>query len=357
MPNRPPSNHEPGDVVGDPSRMQALADCQILDTEPEAAFDGIVKLAAAVCAAPVALLVFVDHERQWFKAETGLGVREAPLDASAHRHALLEADLLMIDDTRNDPRISANPLLRLAGRSLRSYAGALLKSGPYPLGMLCVLDKRPRAFGSGPLEALALMRDQVAHLLELRRSHLAQHRIVRALDEARNELQRQVHRDPLTGLLNRRALESRLQLALESMPAEAPCGAVLMLDLNEFKQINDTYGHLCGDRVLKRVAELLREATRARDVIGRWGGDEFLLLLPSTDLQQALDVAERISYALARDFSVGHAGGRISASIGIVPMTGFQSVAGLVHTVDTAMYEAKRSGGGGPRIKLTVRPA
>ncbi len=355
--NRSSPVREPAGVVSDPRRLRALADYQILDTEREPAFDGIVELARGVCGVPVALVGFIDSARQWFKAEAGLGVREAPLDDSPRQDALLEADVLVIGDTREDARISSNPLLRAAGRSLRFYAGALLKSGPYPLGMLCVLDEFPRALGPGQLEALALMRDQVAHLLDFRRHHLVQHRIVRELDEARNELQRQVHLDPLTGLLNRRALESRLRFELESLSDDEPPGAVLMLDLNGFKRVNDTYGHLRGDRVLKQVAGLLRKATRARDVLGRWGGDEFLLLLPATDLGQARDVAERISQGLDREFAAGRTGGVISASIGITALAGFRSISDVIHTVDTAMYQAKRSEGEGPRIRVAVQPS
>jgi diguanylate cyclase (GGDEF)-like protein len=339
-------------IVDDHARLQALASYHILDTDYEAAFNGIVKLAATVCQTPIAVINFIDQDRQWFKAEIGLGVRETPLDTSICRHAILEHDLMVINDTLTDPRTQTNPLACAPENALRFYAGALLKSGGHALGTLCVLDHTPRNLSQQQLNALCLMRDQVMHLLELRRHHVAQRRIVQELDESRNELQRQAHIDPLTGLLNRRAFESRLQFELQSPPTGLPPGAVLMIDLDDFKAVNDTFGHLHGDQTLKHIAQLLRKATRASDVLARWGGDEFLVLLPATDGQQALEIAQRISRALLDGFDDTTGGLRISASIGITPTFGYESVSDVIHAVDTAMYQAKRNGVPGCRITL-----
>src|SRR5690606_38178046 len=132
--------------IDDSARLEALARYQILDTEFETAFDGVVKLAARVFNAPIAVINFVDANRQWFKAETGLGVRETPLDLSFCRHAILEHDTLVINDALADPRTAGNPLAVANQNGLRFYAGALLKSGPHALGTLCVLDYAPREF-------------------------------------------------------------------------------------------------------------------------------------------------------------------------------------------------------------------
>lgn len=350
MPSLPA--HETGCAINDPERLQTLADYQILDTGYETAFDNIVKLAALVCNAPIAVINFVEESRQWFKAEQGLGVRETPLDISICRHAIFEQDLMVINDTLEDPRTASNPLANAADKSLRFYAGALLKAGPHALGTLCVLDYQPRTLNEQQLQALKLLREQVMHLLELRRYHMNQRRLVKELDESRNELQRQAHIDPLTGLLNRRAIENRLTFELEApLDPQAP-GAVLMLDLNDFKGINDQHGHLCGDQVLKKTATLMRNTLRVDDIIGRWGGDEFLVVLPSTTLEQAQEISLRIAQTLHEDYPPDTACTRVGVSIGVVGMDRFRTLKGLVHAADTAMYQAKRTTGSPWKIAL-----
>lgn len=342
---------EPTCAIDDPARLEALARYQVLDTEFEAAFDGIVKLAAKVFNAPIAVINFVDANRQWFKAETGLGIRETPLDISICRHAILEHDTLVITDTLADPRTSDNPLTTANKNGLRFYAGALLKSGPHPLGTLCVLDYTPREFTPEQLEALTLIRDQVMHLLEFRRHHMANRQLVSELDASRHELQRQAHVDPLTGLLNRRAFEQRLQFELDARLHGDTGGTLLMIDLDDFKKVNDREGHLFGDRVLHHVGQSLHQATRGSDVLGRWGGDEFLVLLPGTDIHQAREVARRVLDALARTPEEG-AIPPLGASIGLSTLDGHRSVAHLLQTVDTAMYQAKHTAA--PSEKLRV---
>ena len=150
-------------------RLRALRDYAILDTPQEAVFDDVVQLASLFCDTPIALVSLVDAERQWFKAEVGLGLRETPLEASICAHAILEQDLLMVPDTLGDPRFRENPLV--AGEpGLRFYAGALLKSPDgMPVGTVCVLDTRPRELTPGQLDGLRRLARQVMNQLELRR--------------------------------------------------------------------------------------------------------------------------------------------------------------------------------------------
>ena len=108
-------------------RLAALYRYDILDTEREADFDDIVELAAELCGAKISVINLIDSDRQWFKAETGLGVRETPLETSICSHVILESDFVEIPDTQADTRTSDNPLCR-DEPGLRFYAGALLKS-------------------------------------------------------------------------------------------------------------------------------------------------------------------------------------------------------------------------------------
>lgn len=150
-------------------RLRSLRAYGILDTPREAAFDDIVRLASLICDTPIAVVNFVEDERQWFKAEIGLGVRETPLETSICAHAILEHDILVIPDTRVDDRLRENPLVT-SEPGLRFYAGALLKSPDgIPLGTVCVLDTKPRQLTSSQVDALRRLARQVMGQLELRR--------------------------------------------------------------------------------------------------------------------------------------------------------------------------------------------
>ncbi len=153
-------------------RLNALASYEILDTEPEQAFDDVVQLIARICETPIAVVNLIDADRQWFKAEEGLGVRETPLATSFCAHALLLEDGMQVPDATTDARFSCNPLVT-GEPHLRFYAGQLLKTQEgLPLGTLCVLDTEPRPEGLTEVQAMALktLAGQVMMQLELRRT-------------------------------------------------------------------------------------------------------------------------------------------------------------------------------------------
>lgn len=153
-------------------RVAALDRYDILDTPTEPIFDDIARLASEALGAPIAVVNLIAAARQWFKAEIGIGARELPLEVSICAHALLEEDMMVIPDTRLDPRVDCNPLVA-AEDGLRFYAGALLKTPDgLPIGTLCVLDRQPRPEGITPFQRLTLevLARQVMTQLELRRS-------------------------------------------------------------------------------------------------------------------------------------------------------------------------------------------
>jgi diguanylate cyclase (GGDEF)-like protein/PAS domain S-box-containing protein len=139
-------------------RLAALQGFEILDTEPEAAFDSLTKVAAHVCDAPIALVSLVDERRQWFKCEVGLGgVRETRREFAICAHAILQSGLFVVPDTTKDPRFASNPLVT-GDPHLRFYAGApLITDEGLPLGTLCVLDNEPRPEGLTHAQAEALL--------------------------------------------------------------------------------------------------------------------------------------------------------------------------------------------------------
>jgi diguanylate cyclase (GGDEF)-like protein len=144
--------------------------------------------------------------------------------------------------------------------------------------------------------------------------------------------------DPLTGLANRRAFERELEQRLAANSMEPFC--VIMLDVDELKQVNDAQGHAAGDAVLKRVASVLTANLRSIDIVTRWGGDEFVLLMPATDRVGALSLARRVGGTLRNpDDPVGP----ISVSIGTASFPGDgATAAALLGAADRSMYADKR---------------
>jgi diguanylate cyclase (GGDEF)-like protein len=158
------------------------------------------------------------------------------------------------------------------------------------------------------------------------------------------ELERVTRTDALTGIYNRRHLEERLQGVLSMARRHREPAAVLMIDVDHFKSINDSFGHAGGDAVLREVAERLHARVRLEDVVGRWGGEEFLVLSATTDASAAARLAERIRAAIADEpFAIDGAEGlRVTVSIGCAAGTG--DAEALVREADAALYEAKAQG-------------
>lgn len=150
-------------------RLAALRSYGILDTPLEQDFDDVVRIAAYVCNAPISVINLIDDDRQWFKAEIGLGVRETPLDVSICAHAILQPGLFVVPDTTKDPRFASNPLVT-GEPNLRFYAGALLETPDgLPLGTVCVLDYKARELTEEQAFTLRALARQVMAQLELRR--------------------------------------------------------------------------------------------------------------------------------------------------------------------------------------------
>jgi diguanylate cyclase (GGDEF)-like protein len=153
--------------------------------------------------------------------------------------------------------------------------------------------------------------------------------------------------DGLTHIANHRSLHEQLDRALQNAKAEQTPVSIILIDLDDFKIFNDVYGHPVGDSVLKTVAQCLQNSTRSDDIVGRYGGDEFMLILPRTAASSALDLANRVLNLVSScELVVNDARLPISVSIGVAtfPVDG-RTKDQLIAHVDSALYESKRNGG------------
>lgn len=164
-----------------------------------------------------------------------------------------------------------------------------------------------------------------------------------------DKLVEQAQRDALTGLFNRRALYDHVRREMHRSARNGLSLGLIMADIDHFKNINDTWGHISGDRVLVHLAGIMREATRAYDHIGRWGGEEFLILLPESDYEKTRIVAERIRSSVEVSPAVAINGQEVHLTVSIgfgsfVPGREVQEIEPMISAVDDALYQAKASG-------------
>jgi diguanylate cyclase (GGDEF)-like protein len=179
------------------------------------------------------------------------------------------------------------------------------------------------------------------------------------LDPCEEEFQRQMFertvRDDLTGLFNRAYFLNQVGPLAEQSAVRGLGVAILMLDVDHFKRVNDRFGHDAGDQVLREVASVLREATRSEDLVARYGGEEFVLALPVVAPDQATERAERIREALAeRRIRAGGASLQVTASLGLAfaPADRVCSISALITAADRCLYRAKALG----RDRIVFRP-
>jgi two-component system cell cycle response regulator len=169
---------------------------------------------------------------------------------------------------------------------------------------------------------------------------------MKALQDELRQRNAELHRisrtDPLTGLGNRRHLDDQLRSARTSARRHGTMLSVAIIDVDQFKRINDTYGHASGDDVLCEVARRLGEVARAEDAVGRWGGEEFLVILPYCDVDASFALGERLRQAIGGELVETADGDRIPVTVSVGCATGHD--AHVVERADIALYAAKERG-------------
>ncbi len=305
-------------------RLYALERLAILDTQPEIPFENIVQLVQQILKVPICAVSLVDQDRQWFKAQIGLGVCETTRDVAFCAHAIKLDKPLCVSDTHEDFRFAQNPLVT-GPPFIRSYAGVpLCTPDGYKVGTLCAINTRPHVFTDAEIKLLA----NFARLVE-------------------NELQlRQIaSTDHLTGALSRRAWTERAQAEVARARRYGRPLALAILDIDKFKRINDAYGHPAGDIVIKHIAEICSLALRQSDLFGRFGGEEFVLMMPETGCDEAFAAAERIRNVFANNPADLGTPVYCTVSIGVSQLLPHETgLDPLLDRADKALYQAKEGG-------------
>lgn len=314
----------PGKPANEAVRVQVLHDLKLLDTAPEERFDRLTRLAKRLFNVPIALVTLVDKERQWFKSCVGLDTTETPRSVSFCAHAILRDELMLVPDAREDERFHDNPLVT-GEPHIRFYAGyPLTVPSGNKMGTLCLIDTKPRDLDE---EERALLRDLAG---------MAEQELMAV---------QMASMDELTLLSNRRGFKMLAQHALDACARLEKPATLLFFDLNDFKQINDLYGHAEGDSALKTFADVLRIAFRESDVVGRLGGDEFVALLTGSSHVETTAIMARLKDILEERNATLHRGYAIRFSVGQIEYNPqrHDSVDKLLADADAAMYEHKQA--------------
>jgi diguanylate cyclase (GGDEF)-like protein len=281
----------------------------------------------------------------WLLAEQGFEATVAhPPGAVDQTLRWMTPDLLMVDG--DDPELAA--VVRRVRRDDRFAGMRIIASTRADASALQVPEGADDCVGKPyrAVEVLIRVRAQLRAAEELARARSAFETLETTIADNRR-LMALATTDPLTRVLNRRALSDRLGIEMDRARRYASELAVLLIDLDFFKRINDTDGHLAGDEVLRQLASRIQSAVRTVDIVARYGGEEFVVILPETSPTGAMTFADRLRLGIeTQEFPVGEGIIRLTVSIGVstFPAANIASADDLFARADAAMYRAKQDG-------------
>lgn len=305
-------------------RLTALKRYNILDTAPETEFENIISLVQTTFDVPIAAISFIDSDRQWFKASRGLDVAETPRDVAFCDYTIRSDNPFRVEDATLDNRFSSNPFVT-SEEGIRCYMGVPLKSTDgQNIGSLCVLGTKPRKFSNDEALILERFAALIMSQLELRLTLLV---------------------DEMTNALTRSAFFEQAEAALTSFTNDATPCVLAIIDVDMFKEINDTFGHAIGDKILAAFAHTCMDNIRRNDLLGRIGGDEFAVLLHAASDDIAMKILPRLKHSIF-DIKLPQAPEiSVTSSIGWAALNdSISSTEEWFEQADLALYQAKTRG-------------
>lgn len=330
----------------DDARVASLHRMNVLSTPRDPDLDRITRTAQRMFGTEIALVSLLDRNRQWFKARSGLDATETSRDISFCGHAIMGEDTFVVPDALTDERFFDNPLVTGAPE-VRFYAGQpLTNADGYRIGTLCVVSTQPRQFSEDEQRSLEDLGRMVEIVLENHRLSESESALLASLAAAdRDKLI-----DPLTGIWNRRGFDEMFERELARvLRADMPLSTAIV-DIDHFKNINDSFGHMVGDKAIQLTASLLAEHSRATDVVARFGGEEFVIVAPGVEASALPVVGEKLLKVFRSRASIKTPDGSFPFTVSI----GFSSTepraatgdvkTRLITAADTALYAAKAAG-------------
>ena len=344
----PPSDRDPP-LDDELASAETLTLAQLHTHDPffytplEERFERITRLACRALDVPVAAITVVHDDRQWFKSVTNWEVNELPLEKSLCAEVVKTGRQIIAQDTHDDLYLMSNPFV-CNGPKFRFYAGFPLKDADgNTMGTFCVMDTKPSQTDEQFVAAFADLGDMAHHEIVSTDMHSAHVELVAKLGDSR----RAAMFDVLTRLWNRRGGMHLLNKAVgEALKHDQTLG-VCLADIDDFKSVNDQYGHPVGDEVLRKVSNRIVSAVRPEDVVCRFGGEEFMVLVRDVDDRACFTIANRICETVREEpIRTRKAVLPITLSVGIAMRDFGDDVTAeqLLRRADDGLYKSKHQG-------------
>ncbi len=324
-------------------RIEALRNTRILDTPIQESFERITRLAQVLFQVPIVAFSLVDKDRQWFKSIQGLNVCETSRAVSFCGHTINQDDIFMVSDALQDARFADNPLVTQEP-NIRFYAGCPVRTvDNYKIGTLCIIDVKSRSFTPEQLLQLRDLAGLIENELEVNKVYLEKQQLLEEL----SHLKKAAMTDGLTRLYNRAGIENLLASKINHAINRQTSFGVALIDVDNFKKVNDKHGHGVGDEVLRQVARRLLRGYRCSDTIGRWGGEEFLVIIDFAKPKDILAAAERARNLISAEpieFDNKQLSITVTTGISIFDPKQPVDIKELVSQADKALYKGKHRG-------------
>jgi diguanylate cyclase (GGDEF)-like protein len=335
---------EPNLSPDEPFRLDALRKLNQLDTPLEERFERLTRMAQRLLGVPVAAISLVDGDRQWYKSVQGSNITQTSRSISFCGHTILQDEPLHVPDAREDPRFHDNPLVTGDSKVVFYLGCPVHAQDGSKIGAFCAVDHQPHPISQEDMQTLLDLAAMVENELGRPCQAAADKEMIKeAIIRRRSEV------DPLTRVWNRDAVFELLDIRIQHATASGTGVAVIMADVDGLQAINAHLGSAMGDDVLRQVAKRALGAARGVDSVGRYGGDEFAIVLSEcAGLVEARSIAETVRERIGQSpISSDRGQADVSVSVGVVYCPDVSAVddALMLREVNEAVDRARKQGG------------